>query len=447
MDAAEVDLKAILAILHRQRRLLLATAAIILCLASAYLLTATRSYTSTVLIQVDGRTSNLLDPSSTANEQSAILNSRVDSEVEILRSDATALAVLQAADLLSDEEFGPQLGLLTRLGIVLDIDLDGNGLRRIFGLAPAPQAKPEALVNETLTRLQDSVDVRRRGLTYLIAISVSSASPERAAELANTYARVYIDRQVTTKTQSALSARDVLRRQIDTAQQELAASETAINTFIENNLDRLETETGDATVTALRARLNAAKDAQAENRARIATAETALSAADWQTVATTLGDEALLELARQREELRARIGAIEPGADTAIDLQAEIAALDRDLSARSQESLGLLRKDGTDLSQQEGAARDELRTLLLGSDLSADTLASLFNLQQRATAARDQYQTLIEREQDVGALANLQIADARIVSEALPANEPSAPKTRLNKAIPNASSMKRRWNG
>ncbi|MFD1807985.1 hypothetical protein ACFSHQ_06930 [Gemmobacter lanyuensis] len=55
-----------------------------------------------------------------------MLNSRVDSEVEILRSDATALAVIQAANLIRDPEFGPQLGMLEKIGIALGTDLDGN---------------------------------------------------------------------------------------------------------------------------------------------------------------------------------------------------------------------------------------------------------------------------------------------------------------------------------
>lgn len=431
METTELGLKEILAILKRQRRLFASTTAVVLGLALAYLVMATPIFTSSVLIQVDGRNANLLDPSSAPNEQSAVLNSRVDSEVEILRSDATALAVLGEANLIKDGEFGPQIGWFERLGIALGLDIDKDGLRRIFGLAPAEKATTETLVASSLKKLQSAVDIRRRGLTYLIAISVSSESPERAATIANTYARVYIDRQVATKTQSTISARDVLRRQIDTAQQELATSETAINTFIESNLARLEKETGDSAVASLRARLTQAKEAQVQSRARITSAESALAAGDWTSLASTLNDEAVQELVRQRESLRARLGDTEATSAEAVDLQSEIAALDADLTARSNEALGLLRNESTAFGEQESAARDDLRNLLLTSDLSADLLADLYNLQQRATVARNQYQTLLAREQDFGAMANLQIADARIVSEALPPNGPSAPNKQL----------------
>lgn len=425
----DIDLKAVLAILYRQRRLMAATLALVSSLALAYLLVATPIHTATVLIQVDGRSSNLLDPSGAAQEQSAILNSRVDSEVEILRSEATALAVVQATGLMTDDEFGPRIGGLERLGLALGIDLDR--LRRGVGLAPRSPVAQEALVKATLQRLQDAVDVRRRGLTYLIAISVSSATPQRAAELANAYARVYIERQVATKTESTITARDVLRRQIDTAQQELATSEAAVNGFIEDNLARLQDETGDPAVAALRARLDAAKAARSQTRARIASAETALAAGDWNALAFSLGDQAVAELARQRADLAARLDRAGGDDAAAPDLAAELAAVDADLAARSEDTLRLLDDSLSTLDSRESQARDRLRDLLLESDLSAALLADLFNLQQRATAARDQYQTLIAREQDLGTMANLQVADARIVSEALPPNAPSFPDRRL----------------
>ncbi len=437
METHDLDLKDIIAILQRQRRLLAATLAVVGSLALAYLFTATPIYTSTVLIQVDGRSSNLLEPGSAAQEQSAILNSRVDSEVEILRSDATALAVLREAALLSDPEFGPRVGWLERLGIALGIELDADGLRRLIGLGPAtqPATSQETLVNDTLIRLQDAVDIRRRGLTYLIAVSVSSASAENAARLANIYARVYTERQVSAKTQATIGARDVLRRQIATAQAELAASEDATNAFIETNLARLEQETGDPAVAFLRARLTEAKQEQSATRDRIASAESALASNDWETVATTLGDAALQELDRQRRDLQARLGDADAGSEGAVDLETEIAAIEAELAAQTESSLRLLREDATILGTRETEARDQLRGLLLESDLSAEMLAELFNFQQRATVARDQYQTLLAREQDLGTLANLQIADARVVSEALPPNNPSAPNSRLILAL------------
>lgn len=434
LDSTELDLKAILAILQRQRRLLAATLLVVLGIALAYLVAATPIYQSTVLIQVDGRSSNLLDPTGSGQEQSAILNSRVDSEVEILRSDATALAVIQRANLIENPEFGPQLSWFEKLSIALGLDFDGNGLRRAIGLSAKTEV-PGSLVDSTLQKLQDSVEVRRRGLTYLIAISMSSEDPASAAEIANSYAKTYIERQVAAKTQSTIDARDVLRRQIETAQLDLAASETAINAFIEDNLARLETETRDPEISVLRGRLTDAKEQQVKLRNQVTSAETAIQTGDWIAVDNILRDSAVGELARQRSELEARLGAIEQGSAEAVDLADELEQLETDLRTQSTATVRILQEDMSSMREREADAQEQLRSLLLTSDLSAGMLAELFNLQQSATAARDQYQTLVEREQDLGTLANLQLADARVVSEALAPVSAAFPNRRLILAL------------
>ena len=171
-------------------------------------------------------------------------------------------------------------------------------------------------------------------------------------------------------------------------------------------------------------------------RTRITGAETGRAAGNGQAVATTLGDGALAELASQRSELEARLGTAEQGGQTAIDLQAELDAIDADLAAQSGATLRVLQEDLTTITSRETEARDQLRSLLLESDMSAEMLAELFNLQQGATAARNQYQTLLAREQDLGALANLQIAAARVVSEALPPQPPPSPNTRTATSQP-----------
>lgn len=435
MDSAEIDLKEIIAILKRQRRLIVVTIALIFGLAFAYILSATPIYRATTLVQIDAQGTNLLDPSAAEQQQSAVLNSRLDSEVEILRSSSTALAVVQAGDLIRAQDFGPQIGWLEKLGIALGIDLSGNAMRSRVGLSPRPAPSAEDLLTATIVKLQRVVEVRRQGLTYLIGISLSSPEPARAAELANLYARTYIETQVATKTAALLGARDVLRRQIETAQAQLATSETAVNGFIETNLARLEEESGDPAVAELRRQLQAAQAEQSAGNTRIATAQGAISAGDWASAAQSLGDVALQELARQRSDLEKRLGKAASGTAEALDLAAELNRLESDLATRSKASLAAVQQEITALGTRETAARDQLRTALLQSDLSAEMLTELFNLQQSATIARSQYQTLLSREQDMGTLANLQIADARIVSEALPPNAPSAPNKKLILAL------------
>lgn len=304
------------------------------------------------------------------------------------------------------------------MGLSIGVDLSPEANRRCLGLGTQQQVDTAALVNATLTKLQDALDIHRQGLTYLIAISVSSPSPTRSAEIANLYAKTYIEAQVSSKTASLLGARDVLQRQLATAQKDLSSSETAVNAFIEANLTRLEKESGDPAIAQSRRQLEAAKADQAAVAAKISAAQTSMSAKDWGMVTQTLGYATLAELDRQRVEATQKLDRARAGTAEALDLAAELARVESSLASRSTVSLAAAQSEVLDLGKREASARDQLRSGLLQSDLSAEMLTELFNLQQSATLTRNQYQTLVARKQDLATLANLQISDARIVSAA-----------------------------
>ena len=63
-----------------------------------------------------------------------------------------------------------------------------------------PTTKPSSPAVATAGRvLLQSVSVRRRGLTDVIAIEVTAKDPQRAAQIANTYAEAYLEEQVAAK--------------------------------------------------------------------------------------------------------------------------------------------------------------------------------------------------------------------------------------------------------
>ncbi len=426
-----MDPKDIAALLGRQRRLILATMALVFALAFLHLLTATPVYRASTLLLVDGRGSNLLDPSSGETPQGAVLNARVDGEVEILRSDATALAVIEAAGLIRDPEFGPRLGWIEKAGIALGLDLSPDGLRGLVGLAPRGPRDGAELVGAAMARLGEAVTIRRQDQTWLIAISVASVSPQSAARIANAYAATYIRRQVEAKTQALLGARDVLSAQIATARSQLAQAEAGVEDFIAANLARLEAESSDPAIVRLRQDLEATRTRRAEDAARLAAAAGAQAEGAWDEMARTLGDAALEELARQRSDLARRLAGVADGSAEAVDLARGLAQIEDDLALRADSALAAVRSGMDDLDLRATAADARLREALVRSGLPADLLAELFELQQAATIARSQYQTLLARAQDMGTLANIQIADARVVSEALPPDTPASPNRRL----------------
>jgi succinoglycan biosynthesis transport protein ExoP len=418
MQDTDISLAYLLSSLRRQFRLIAATVCIGVGLTVGYLFLETPLYQSSALILVDTNRHGLLESRPTNALPSSAENALIESEVEILRSQAMALAAVEAANLVADPEFGPQISLSEQL------------LLRV-GIMPGEPRDGATLLNAVLHRFLAARDIRRQGITYLISVSVTAETPDRAADLANTMAQTYLDRQVISKVRAILAARDILRGQIDQAQLGLASSEEALDQFINDNLIRLEQESGSADVAQLRAELTRVSATRSIATADIQQARMAIVSQEWQSLADRLGDQALASLAQQRSRLSLDLDQTAGETTEAFDLRSELAQLDTDLEERAYTSLTQLDRDVSNMDREMDQYRRAIRAELLQQEMSSTTAANVFVLQQEASIARSQYQSLLLRLREVEAAAAVQIADSRIVSEALPPISPRSPNARL----------------
>lgn len=137
--------------------------------ATLFVLARPSLYTATALVLValpDGRAPDA--------------DARMDSEVEILRSDATLLATVRALRLGDDPSFGREASMWDEA---------------IGPVSPAEAAPEDAGVEEerdALGRLRERVTVARRGATFVVSVEVRATQAERAAELANAVAAAYL---------------------------------------------------------------------------------------------------------------------------------------------------------------------------------------------------------------------------------------------------------------
>lgn len=417
MDDAEIDFRHVFGIVRRQIRLILATIAIVLAVAGIALFSITPLYTGTVLVLVDPSRKNLLDPSSALGSTSAD-SARVESEVEIVDSDAVLLSVIAEKGLVTDPEFGVKIGLRDKVLAFLRVrDLK----------LPAGE---EALGN-VLAKFKSHVSVSRRGLTYLIAVSVRSENPARAAELANAITATYIRLQIESKTSNTRESRDIVQRQVTDAESAVIAAEKAYDDFILANVNAIAEQTGRSDLTTMRGRIDLliAERSTAESRAQAL--RQSVSQSDWQSVADNLQNAAVAELNRQRMELERSLAQAESGSARAINLREELDKINTGLREQSTSALQQLQNSAATYEQEAATLRRELSTAILNSNLPADMLAQIYRLQQISRNATTQYQTLLARSQALETESALQIADSRVVSPAFPPNKPSSPKVSL----------------
>ena len=106
-------------------------------------------------------------------------SSQVESEVEILRSESIALAVVKELKLTDDPEF---------------VDAKPGLWSWLFG-APSDDARTRTAVNA----LRGGLSVRRVGLTHVLEISFRSPDRNTAARIANAFAQAYVTEQLNVK--------------------------------------------------------------------------------------------------------------------------------------------------------------------------------------------------------------------------------------------------------
>ncbi len=401
----DIDLRGLIAILRRQLRVMAATMLIVALGTVLFLALSKPVYRATALVLVDPQAGDLLDDTKLAPSGSGPENARVDTEVEILRSDAVALSVIDRLHLATDPEFLPSPGALAMLA-------------EFVGAANA--AGPETMRDINvglLDNLRNRLTIKRRGLTYLISVSAQSHDPYRAAELANTLSETYIDAQLEARVASTLSGRDLLAGRIEAARGRMADLERQLDMFLLVNLaDEQLSEPGLLTEVQGYLAEAEARRTQAQDLRNMA------NDGNWGDLAGHLKDAQLGALATARAELA-------PQAISQPTLAAELQRIDAALATKAEGQLIRLDNEARALDRKAAALRESLQAGLPVGALSADQLADLYALQQDAALAREQYQQLLSRMRELETRASVEVATSSIVSPAIVPTRPSFPDT------------------
>lgn len=420
MEETEIDLRSIFGLLRRQIRLIVATVVVVVGVAATIAFTLTPTYTASTLVMVDPSRKNVLDDSLQAMG-SAGDSARIDGEVELARSDNVLVKVVQDKQLITHPEFGVSVGTMSRV-------------LAFFG-RPLPELPTgEEALNQTITKLRNAVTVQRRGLTYLISISVRSRSPETAAELANAVAQAYIADQLASKINSTVASLAVIQSRTEQARTAIASSESAYDDFIAQNIDAIASDSGRQDLAQMQRQIAELEASRTRNAALVSTVQAAVANNDIDTIVANLRTDALGELERQREQLQRDL-ADPSNAPGSVNLREELARLEEQMLSTARNETQSLQNQLQDSQSQSATLRQDLRREVISSELSADTLSRIFELQQNAELARQQYQTLLSRTQDLEAQADLQLADSRVVSPALVPQAPSFPNKTLILAL------------
>lgn len=426
------DLRAIWAMLYRNRIAIILIIAASLLLGLASILFMPRVYQATASVQVDQQTNKVLGTEDTEPLVSGADADRfLQTQVDVLGSRAMAKRVSDRLGLAKSDDF-----------------LTAMGAGSLSDLTPAER---EEMVLDALSR-NLTIDLRRN--SRVVGIYFKSRDPQVAARVANTYSQEYIQSNIQRKFSTGDYSREFLQNQLGLAKDRLEASERALISYARasrlidasNGATRQgEAETPRSLITANLVQLNTA---YADAKAQRLQAQQRWEQAQGVPAATlpeVLSNQAMQQLLQQRAELNADIGQmrqhLKPDHPTVLRAAAQLRELDTQARALGESIRNSIRNQYLTAQRQETAIESQVNALK-SQTLSEQDLGVRYNILRREVDTnRQMYESLLQRFKELSAEAGVTNNNITVVDQAEVPRKPSSPRPLLNMALALAAGL------
>lgn len=433
----EPDWSAYLRTLYRRR--LLAGAALLLTFSTAlvYAFAATPIYRATARLLLDLRDPQVVTFQEVINEGTLARNN--NTQRDLLRSRAFARATIDRLGLWDHPEFtgADDSRTLNPMRIASSAPSSIRQAGPAVASAPGgPETRPES---RAISRLLANLEIVTGRATRIVEVRFSARDPELAADVANTFARVYIERDMEFRYTSARDASEWLRERMEEQRRHLEASELALQRYreehgaaaIEDRQNMIVRE-----LANLRSAVGAATMARIESEARYRDLEAARTdpvALERfpEVLANTFVQEQMLNvvnLQRERILLAEALGPLHPDLiriETSIReaeqrLRNEVAALVDSVALEYQVAGSRERELLAELERQTAEA------------LELDRIGIEYGVMQRETESNRQlYQSLLRRAAETSVTGELETTNIRVVDEAEVPLGPTRPQRQM----------------
>lgn len=429
------DLDAIFAVINRQWRIVAVCVVVALALGAVYLATAVPSFTASAKILIDRSNGQVVEQLSTigavADEEASVL-----SQVEVLKSDAVSLAVVDKLNLTEDPVFNADRGSL--IGNAIGAVRSVLNVSRWFSSDDETQAVDEA--DRKRQRAADTVgnnlDISRVGRTYVLRVDYTSQSPQQAADIANALADAYLLDKLNSKYDATRRAGDWLSDRITELRQKALDSDLAVQKFrAENNLIQSGSNgslVSDQQLSELNSALIAAQSDTTKARARLQRIQQILDTGELDAVVTDVLDSSVanelrkkyLEASKLEAEISARLGRQHV---QAIRLRNEMQEYKRLMFDEIRRVAQSYKSDLDVASERERQLQESVDRASGVSSSASQTQVQLRELQREAETYKNLYQTFLQRYQEAIQQQSFPVTEARIISNATVPQKASAP--------------------
>ena len=443
-DAEGLDLRQLLSALYRRKAIILGCLVLGVVIAEIVVNQFTPRYTAEADVMLETRKFQILNFQSVMSGMSTDFAAVAD-EVALLNGPTIASKAAARLHLEREPEFNPALrpapgfdpiGWIQHV-ISLPFSFFNN-------TAPPPAPSDDSPRPETPDAtpmgyaLMGHVSAANDGQSYIISIRAQSENPRLAADIANAYVDAYLTDQLDVKYEATARASEWLNSHLADLRKKVEDSERAVALFQQqHNLAQTKGATlTDQQVSELNSQLIIASADLAQQQSDLQALQTALRTPGAMTSALVLKSAPIVErlreqeadLQKQQSDLSTRY---KPEHPTMVNLRAQIADIQNKIAVEA-------RNAALSASSTVGAARarvqalkDALAQAQQTNGVQNTAAVQLRELQREADANKALYENFLNRFKQTSAEQDIQQADARRISTALPPGGPSYPNKPL----------------
>lgn len=356
-----------------------------------------------------------------------------------LRYAATALVVVDPREqrVTTEQDVLPGIGQdAAALQSLIEIAKSDGFLRPLIEKLKVAEddeiAGGETNPSRLLEKFRTHLDISRRGLTYVIAMTFVSKDPQRAAYYANTIAEAFVSTQSRVRTDAADEAAGWLNSRLKTLSDKLRISEDAVAAFkAEHRIVSAgrESTTRQLRVTELSQQVSAARLRAEEAKNRYEQAQRDLRA---NIDGPSASRSDLLNILRaQRTQLndqiaqkRAVLGDRHP--DLVISYN-QLAELNRQIETERKRNIDSAKSDFETMLDQQKSLEQQMKAVEGEMLRDGQAAVKLQELQREADANRNIYEQFLSRFNTTNEQRLLQATQTKVASFATPPTRSTRP--------------------
>src|SRR5882724_3133078 len=281
----------------------------------------------------------------------------------------------------------------------------------------------ETEISRLLEKFRSHLDISRRGLTYVIAMTFISKSPQRAAYYANAIAESFVASQRQVRTDATDDAAGWLNSRLKGLNDRLRASEDAVAEFkLQHKIVNAgrESTTQQLRVTELSQQVSAARLRTEEAKTRYEQAQRDLKA----NVDGPVKQDLLSMLRAQRSQLNDQIAqkktVLGERHPDLVMSYGQLSERNRQIETERKRNIETAKSEYDAQRDQQKALEDQLKTVESQILVDGQALVRLQELQRDAEANKNIYEQFLSRYRTTDEQRLLQSSQTKVASLATP---------------------------